>query len=64
MAGINSKTTRIESLGAYFETGRIYIRKTHNEYKDFDEYKDFEPGGRSPNLLDATTIAMSMIKGV
>lgn len=60
--GSHSKATRIESLGVYFETGRIHIRKTQNEY--IDEYKEFEPGGRSPNLLDATAIIVSMIKGV
>jgi len=60
--GTKSKATRIESLGAYFETGRIYVKKTHHSY--IEEYLNFEPGGRSPNLLDATSIIVSMIKGV
>ena len=60
--GSKSKATRIESLGVYFETKRIWIRKTQNDY--IDEYREFEPGGKSPNLLDATAIIVSMIKGV
>lgn len=59
--GTHSKATRIESLGVYFETKRFYVRKTHNEY--IDEYTEFEPGGTSPNLLDSTSIVVSMIKG-
>ena len=60
--GTHSKATKIESLGVYFETKRFYIRKTHNDY--IDEFKDYEPGGKSPNLLDATTVVVAMIKGV
>lgn len=60
--GTSSKATRIESLGVYFETKRIWIKRNQNDY--IDEYKDFEPGGKSPNLLDATAIIVSMIKGV
>lgn len=60
--GTHSKATKIESLGVYFETKRFYLRKTHNDY--IDEFVNFEPGGRSPNLLDATTVVVAMIKGV
>lgn len=60
--GTHTKATKIESLGVYFETSRIYVKKTHNEF--IDEFKDYEPGGRSPNLLDAMTVVVAMIKGV
>jgi len=60
--GSKSKATRIESLGVYFETKRIWLRETQNDY--IDEYREFEPGGKSPNLLDATSIIVAMIKGV
>lgn len=60
--GTRSKATRIESLGVYFETKRIYIKKTQHEY--ITEFLEFEPGGKSPNLLDATAVCVAMIKGV
>jgi hypothetical protein len=60
--GTKSKATRIESLGVYFETNRLYVRKTQHKY--IEEYLNFEPGGKSPNLLDATSIVVAMIKGV
>jgi len=60
--GTKSKATRIESLGAYFETGRIYVQKTQHKY--IEQYLSFEPGGKSPNLLDATAIIVAMVKGV
>lgn len=60
--GTHSKTTRIESFGVYFESKRFWIKEKHNEF--IDEFKDFEPNGKSPNILDACTIVVAMIKGV
>lgn len=60
--GSASKTTRIESFGAYHETKRFYIKKDHHDF--IDEYRHFEPGSKSPNILDACTICVALIKGV
>lgn len=60
--GTRSKASKIESLGVYFETKRFYVRKDQHEFNQ--EFINFEPGAKSPNLLDATTVVVAMVKGV
>jgi hypothetical protein len=60
--GTSSKATKIESFGVYCETKRFFVQKTHNEF--IDEFIEFEPGGKSPNILDACTVIVAMVKGV
>lgn len=57
--GTQSKATRIEAFSVYCETKRFWIHKTHKLF--IDEWLEFEPGGKSPNILDACVIAMMMI---
>lgn len=59
--GKRSKQARIESFGVYHETKRFYIKRKHNEF--IEEYESYTPGGKSPNLLDACAITVTMIKG-
>jgi len=57
--GTRSKATRIESFAVYCETKRFWIK---DEQVDFiSEWLDYEPGGKSPNVLDACNTAMIMI---
>jgi hypothetical protein len=60
--GQKSKAARIESFAVYSETKRFWIKKEHNSF--IDEWIEFEPGGKSPNILDACCVCMTMIKGV
>jgi len=58
----NSKDARIETFGVYSETKRYYIRESHHEF--IEQWKDFEVGGDSPNILDACSIATALITQV
>jgi hypothetical protein len=60
--GTSSKATRIDSLGVYFQSKRIYVKRSHDSL--IDEFVSYEPGGLSPNLLDALCIIITMITGV
>ena len=60
--GTQSKTTRIESFSVYCETKRFWIHRTHKLFEN--EFLEFEPGGKSPNVLDACCVAMVMIHGM
>ena len=59
--GTQSKATRIESFSVYCETKRFWINKAHKLFEN--EFLEFEPGGKSPNILDACCVAMIMIHG-
>jgi hypothetical protein len=57
--GTQSKAARMETFGVYSETGRFWILDEHQDF--ISEWVDYEPGGRSPNILDACNTAMTMI---
>jgi hypothetical protein len=59
--GQRSKAARIESFAVYSESRRFWIKKEHNSF--IDEWIEFEPGGKSPNILDACCVCMTMVKG-
>lgn len=59
--GTQSKATRIESFSVYCETKRFWIHKAHKLFEN--EFLEFEPGGKSPNILDACVVGMIMIHG-
>ena len=59
--GKSSKAAKIEAFGVYSETKRFWVKREHEEY--IDEFVEYEVGGRSPNILDACTVAIAMIKG-
>lgn len=59
--GTASKAAKIEAFGVYSETKRFWIKRTHDEF--IEEFINYEPGGKSPNVLDACIICMAMIKG-
>jgi len=60
--GTQSKATRIESFSVHCENKRFWINKKHKLFEE--QWVNFEPGGKSPNILDACVIIMIMIKGV
>jgi len=57
--GTQSKVTRIESFSVYCETKRFWITRDHQQF--IEEWLDFEPGAKSPNILDACFVVMTMI---
>jgi hypothetical protein len=57
--GTQSKTIRLESFAVYSEIGRYFILETHNEF--IQEWEDYEPGGKSPNVLDACSVGVIMM---
>lgn len=57
-----SKSARIELFGVYSYSKRYYIREDFDEF--IEQWKDFEPGGTSPNILDACSIATALISGI
>lgn len=59
--GGKSKAAKIEAFGVYSETKRFWIKREHEEF--IDEFIEYESGGKSPNILDACSIAVAMIKG-
>lgn len=61
LVGKRSKQARIEAFGVYHETKRFYIKPSHNKF--IEEYENYTPGGKSPNLLDACAITVTMIRG-
>jgi hypothetical protein len=58
--GTQSKATRIESFSVHVENGRFLIHRKHVLFED--EWREYEPGGKSPNILDASVIAVMTIK--
>jgi len=57
--GTQSKATRLVSFSVYAESGRYFILDTHNDF--IEEWKNFEPGGASPNVLDACSVGVIMM---
>ena len=57
--GTQSKATRMETFAVYSETKRFWIMEEHTDF--IAEWIDYEPGGKSPNILDACNTAMTMI---
>jgi len=60
LVGTQSKATRIEAFSVYCENKTFWIGKQHTLF--INEFIEFEPGGKSPNILDASVISMMMIK--
>lgn len=54
-AGRN-KDVRIEGLSAYFKSGRLYLHPSQTDL--LKEYRDYKPGARQKDLLDALAYAM------
>lgn len=59
--GTQSKAARIDTFSVYAETGQFYVSKNHTKF--IDRWQEYEPHGKSPNLLDACVVASIMIKG-
>jgi hypothetical protein len=57
--GNQSKPARIEAFAVYSETGQFFVKQDNFDF--IGEFVDFEPGGKSPNLLDACNTAVQMI---
>ena len=57
--GGRSKAARIEAFAVYSETKRFWIPESETAF--VQEWIDFEPGRRSPNILDACNTAITMI---
>jgi hypothetical protein len=58
--GTQSKATRIEAFSVYCENKVFWIGRHHERF--IEEWRSWEPGGKSPNILDASVIAMMCIK--
>jgi phage terminase large subunit-like protein len=57
--GTQSKATRIEAFSVHCENKRFWIHESHHLF--IEQFLSFEPGVKSPNVLDACVIAMIMI---
>lgn len=57
--GTQSKPARLSAFGVYSETKRYFIKEEHTEF--IEEWRSYEPGGKSPNILDACSVGVIMM---